>query len=166
MNKMLFVLIFFSVSTLSNSQEITKKNIFFIEAFGNGLFASINYERLILNNNQIAFRCGLGSYFTTSINSKNITIPISVNYILNLYKHNANVDFGFGLTYSKADVRLYVMVKPNELYNNNQSYFNYIPSIGYRYHTESNLMWRISFTPIINNYGFLPYLSLSLGKLF
>ena len=162
--KQIKLIIFFSIfSTLLYGQTTLKKNGLFVEVGGNGLFTSLNYERQLTNKPGLGMQLGIGFY---SIDPFRLTIPVGVNYLVKLNNNNSFFDLGFGATYSKADVKLYIMVDNKDPNYVNTNYINYIPSIGYRRQTIKNLMWRISFTPIINHNGFIPFFGFAIGKLF
>ena len=112
---------------------------------------------------------GLNAHVGTGIYGVNpayLTIPFGINYLFTLKKSNAFIDLGFGATYSKADVALYAIVEHRELNYRNTNYWNYIPSLGYRKLTKSNLMYRFSLTPVINHNDGLPFVGFSIGKSF
>lgn len=157
------VIIFCFFSTLLNGQTTFKNNGLFIELGGNGLFTSLNYERHFSDKPGIGMRLGIGFYSTDPFR---LTFPVGVNYLMKLNNNNSLLDFGLGATYSKSDVKLYIIVDNKDPNYVNTNYINIVPSIGYRRHTSNNLMWRISFTPIINQYDFIPFLGFSIGKLF
>ena len=163
MTRIRLIIIFSLFSTLLFGQENFKKNNLFLEIGGNGLFTSINYERQLTKNPGLGLRLGIGYY---KRNPFNLTIPMGVDYLLNIYKNKTFLDLGLGITYTKADVKLYVMVDYKDPNYVNENYLNIIPSLGFRFHTEKNIMWRISLTPVINHIGFIPFLGLSIGKLF
>lgn len=146
----------------ANSQNFSGKNTIYYQFGGNGLFNSVNYERQIFKKPGLGVHAGLGNY---GVKPTYLTVPFGVNYLLKLKNSNAFIDLGFGATYSKADVKLYVNVKQNPNYVNT-NYWNLIPSVGYRKLTGKNLMYRFSFTPVINQYDFLPFLGFSIGKSF
>lgn len=149
----IILLLFFLLSSVPkiSAQTKTKPNTIYLELGGNGLFTSINYERQILKNIPLHFHAGAGIY---GLKTSYLTIPIGINYLLKLNDFNAYLDLGFGATYSKADVDLYAMVEHSRTNYKNTNYWNYIPSLGYRKLTKRNLVYRFSFTPVINHNDF------------
>ncbi len=69
--------------------EPYSKNILFAEALGNGIGASINYERLFSKN--MGIRIGLGSLIVSTI-----SFPIVLNYYYG--STNNKLELGLGLT--------------------------------------------------------------------
>lgn len=65
----------------SNGQTTFKKNDIYIEAGGNGLFASANYERQFTKEPGSGFRLGIGFY---TENVFYLTIPVGFNYLFKL----------------------------------------------------------------------------------
>jgi hypothetical protein len=136
-----------------------KRNDIYLEAGGNGLFASVNYERQLSKQPGIGARIGIGFY---SENAFYLTIPVSINYLFKLKGEKSFLDAGLGATWTRADGNLF----GHSENSNGEHFVNFIPSIGYRVHAKQNIMWRISLTPIANKYTFVPWLGLSLGKRF
>ena len=158
--KQLLLLIIMATSVLfSFGQTTFKKNDIYLEAGGNGLFASINYERQLTKEPGLGARIGVGFY---SENAFYLTIPVGINYLFKLNSDKSFIDAGLGVTWTRIDGDLF-----GESKNSNGDHFvNFIPSIGYRRHTTHNLMWRISITPVVNKNGLVPWLGLSIGKRF
>ena len=145
--------------TSSFGQNTFKKNDIYLEAGGNGLFASVNYERQLTKQPGLGVRLGVGFY---TENAFYLTIPVGINYLFKLNSDKSFIDAGLGVTWTRIDGNLF-----GESENSNgDSFVNFIPSVGYRRHTTKDLMWRISVTPVINNNGFVPWLGLSIGKRF
>jgi hypothetical protein len=145
--------------TLSFGQTTLKKNDIYIEAGGNGLFGSINYERQLTKQPGLGARIGMGFY---SENAFYLTIPVAINYLFQLKKKKSFIDAGMGVTWTRIDGNLFGPSK-----NSNGDHFvNFVPSIGYRRHSSHNLMWRISVTPVANKYGLVPWLGATIGKRF
>jgi len=140
-------------------QTSFKQNDIYLEAGGNGLFASINYERQVSKTHGLGFRLGIGFY---SENAFYLTIPAGINYLFDLNKKGSYIDAGLGATWTRIDGDLF-----GESNNPQGDHFvNFVPSIGYRKHTKKDLFWRVSITPIANRYGFVPWLGVSIGKRF
>jgi hypothetical protein len=159
MKQFFFLIVIVIFSTHSFAQSTFKKNSIYIEAGGNGLFGSVNYERQLTKQPGLGVRFGLGFY---TENAFYLTIPVGINYLFELKNNKSFIDAGLGVTFTRIDGD--VFGEPNN--QNGDNFGNFIPSIGYRQHTAKNVMWRISLTPIINNYGFVPWLGLSIGKQF
>ncbi|MBO0953004.1 hypothetical protein [Fibrella forsythiae] len=138
------------------AQTIPKNNLF-LEAGGNGLFASLNYERQLTNLPQLSLRVGAGLY---GEKAAYLSLPVGLNYLIKLANPNAFIDAGFGTTWAQAKGRLF----GPETNSSSNRFFSYVPSVGYRRYTASQYMWRVSFTPVINQYGFMPWAGVSLGK--
>ncbi|MBK8427283.1 MAG: hypothetical protein IPL27_15460 [Lewinellaceae bacterium] len=155
--------IFFIFSTLSFAQSPFKKNAIFGELGGNGLLASINYERQLSSKPGFGVRLGMGFY---GVKPTHLTVPAGVNYLIPLKKNNSFLDLGFGLTFSSANVRLVLASDDGAQNKEKNIHVNVIPGIGFRRHTSKNMMWRFGLTPIINDNGVIPFLGFALGKQF
>jgi hypothetical protein len=154
MRKILFAIILIScVANLTNGQNTFKQNDIYLEAGGNGLWASVNYERQLTKEPGIGARIGIGFY---TDNSFYVTIPVGINYLFNIKNNKSFIDAGLGVTWARSDEHPLLGL----------NFVNFIPAIGFRRHTSKNVMWRISLAPIINKYGFVPWLGASIGKRF
>ena len=143
----------------ASAQKNFKRNDIYLEALGNGLFASVNYERQLTKNPGLGFRIGIGVYGEESFY---ITFPIGINYLFALKNGRSFIEGGLGATWAKVDGKIFVK-EDNPVSDN---FTNFIPSIGYRRHTKHSLMWRVNVCPVINKYGGTPWIGLSIGKRF
>lgn len=147
------------IVTLSFGQSHFKKNDIYLEAGGNGLLGSVNYERQLTKQLGLGARVGVGFY---SENAFYLTIPVGINYLFRLKSDRSFIDAGLGATWTRIDGKLF-----SDIENSNPDHFvNFIPSIGFRRHTLKDVMWRISLTPVANKFGFVPWLGASIGKRF
>jgi hypothetical protein len=147
------------LAVTSYAQEPTKRNFIYLEAGGNGLLASVNYERQLTKEPGIGFRIGTGFY---SEEAFYLTIPVGINYLFQLKDKNSFIEAGLGLTLARVDANLFTKSK-----NSNADHLtNFIPSFGYRKHINERTFWRISATPIINKFGIVPWIGLAIGKAF
>ena len=159
MTKYLLLTIGLTITSFLFAQTSLKKNDIYLEGGGNGLFASVNYERQLTKEPGLGVRFGVGFY---SENAVYLTIPVGINYLFRLKSDKSFIDAGLGATWTRIDGNLFGSSK-----NSNGTHFvNFIPSIGFRRHTTNNVMWRISLTPVANKYGLVPWLGFSLGKKF
>lgn len=155
------VLLFFAsvFTTLLFGQPNFKRNSIYLEGGGNGLFASVNYERQLTKEPGIGVRLGVGMY---SEKAFFLTIPVGINYLFPLKRTGSFIDAGLGATWSKVDAKIFDHSLRTEEYN----FVSFIPGIGYRHHLKQDVMWRISLTPIANKYGLWPWIGFSIGKRF
>jgi hypothetical protein len=159
MKKINLLLIILFIALFSCAQEPTKRNFIYLEAGGNGLFASVNYERQLTKEPGIGFRIGTGFY---SEEAFYLTIPIGINYLFQLRDKSAFIDAGLGLTWARVDANLFTKSKNPQA----DHLTNFIPSVGYRKHINERTFWRISATPSINKFGIVPWIGLAIGKAF
>ncbi|GAB3167256.1 hypothetical protein [Telluribacter humicola] len=139
------------------AQEQPRNNLYF-ELGGNGLFSSINYERQLTTTPGLQVRAGVGFYSEKGLY---LTVPVGINYLFPLNDKRSFVDAGLGATWAIDEGRLSTKDRAST-----ESFFNIIPSVGYRRHAANNLMWRISVGPVINNTAFTPWAGVSIGKRF
>lgn len=159
MKKYILTVLTLGMLMSSYGQDILKRNYSYLEAGGNGLFASVNYERQLTKEPGISARIGIGFYTEKAFF---LTIPVGINYLFPLKKDNSFIDAGLGITWTREEGKLLRSSKNFDGFN----YVNFIPSIGYRKHVAKDVMWRISVTPIANKYGLFPWIGASVGRRF
>lgn len=159
MKKLLLAILLFSGVTATFAQSKLPGNNIYLEAGGNGLFGSINYERRLSKEPGFAVHAGVGFY---TENAFYLTIPVGINYLFKLNNRNSFIDGGLGVTWASSNRNS----PTNTLFSNGEHFTSFIPSVGYRKQTAKNLMFRFSLTPVINNYGFVPWAGIALGKSF
>lgn len=145
-----------------NNEVQNLRNTIFIEALGNGLLGSANYERQLSKNPHLTARVGIGFHAESNFY---LTIPISLQYFFDLKKNNF-IEAGIGYTWAQfgADDCFYC-----DGTDNTDDYSNLYLSIGYRKHFGNKWMWKVNFSPLItNNHGeiFRPWIGASFGKKF
>ncbi len=158
MKKMLLIILFLNATT-AFAQNQFKKNSIYLEAGGNGLFGSLNYERQLAKEPGFGARVGVGFYTEDAFY---LTIPVSINYLFKLKNNTSFIDAGLGTTWARVDGKIF----GDAPYYGHGHFTNFIPSVGYRKQTSKNLMLRFSLTPVINNFGFVPWAGISFGKSF
>ena len=167
MRKICLSIMLISITTLLFGQHKHQLNYNFnniyYEFCGNGLFTSINYERQFGNEPGFGAHAGLGYYPSRP---SVLTIPVGINYLFDIGNEKEFIDLGFGVTYAKTDVKLYTIVDIRDPNYVNKNHFYYIPSLGYRFHTNKNFMWRFSFSLVKTNYDLLPFIGIAFGKMF
>jgi hypothetical protein len=131
------------------AQTEFKKNYAYIEFGGNGIFASINYERQLFKKPGLGLRLGCGI-----IPLVGASFPAGVNYIVKTKRDNSLFEMGFGITYILGKT-----VEKTER-------ITYVPSIAYRHHSKRNRIIRVAFTPIFNDSSVYPVFGISFGKIF
>jgi hypothetical protein len=160
--------LFLILSLMAYSQEnnsnlrkrVERKNTIDLSVGGNGLFASVNYSRILLVKSDffITTSVGIGTVPFTG----GITLPHQVTF--NLGKKNSFLELGVGGSYwsGKSNASGYT-----ETINS----YQLSPIIGWRNYFNNNLIFRIYANPLfhisgeyyIENYSVIPYLGISLG---
>lgn len=137
----------------------TTKNTLFVEALGNGLIYSVNYERFVAP--RIAIRIGgeyLGGSFDSSESVSLGLFPVMGTVLLGEGTHH--IELGAGLTFATANVDL------DELGELDAAALP-TATIGYRYQKpEPGFIFRIGFTPVVLDERVLPWGGISLGYAF
>ena len=138
------------------------KKAIFIEAYGQGLHASINYDMRLKKGVQsgLGFRLGVGGISTGTANTDAgneatgvIAFPVGLNYLVG--ENRSSFEAGIGLTPYYSETDIYSRTKPkivNKIGWGTNGYLN----LGYRFQPLSNgFMFRLNWTPVISSTGFL-----------
>jgi hypothetical protein len=88
------IITFFSFTLLVCTKTFGQQNNLFIEAGGNGLFGSVNYERMITKEPGLSLRAGIGIYTEKAFY---LTLPVGINYLFPLKKAGTYLDAGWEL---------------------------------------------------------------------
>lgn len=160
MTKFLLCVFILALAKPLLGQNAFRKNTLYGELAGNGIFLSLNYERQLTHKPGLGVRVGVG--YASSDETFRLSIPVGVNYLLNLRNHKSFMDAGLGATWSEAAI-----VKSSFPGDDNSGHMvSFVPSLAYRHQTNWGLMWRLGFAPIINKYRFIPFPELSVGMSF
>lgn len=145
----------------NNNKNKNLKNTVFVEALGNGLFGSINYERQLTKEPGLSLRAGIGFYTEYDFY---LTLPFSIQYLIDLNRNNF-IETGIG--YTRADAGADDIFN-NESVKNSDNLNNLFLSVGYKKHFGKDWMWKANFTPLITNNKevTLPWIGVSIGKRF
>jgi hypothetical protein len=153
------IITFFSFTLLVCTKTFGQQNNLFIEAGGNGLFGSVNYERMITKEPGLSLRAGIGIYTEKAFY---LTLPVGINYLFPLKKAGTYLDAGLGITWAQIDGKIF----KDEGNANGDHFTNFIPSFGYRKHVGEHTMWRASITPVFNKMASNPWIGFSVGRRF
>lgn len=154
MKRMLLFLAVMLAQLSGTSQQnvniiVPKRNTFYLEAFGQGIFNSLSFDRLYRTNKKIKTSLTIG---ITIWNPKNSTehysafgAPVSYNWIFG--KNNHHLELGAGLSYMKI-TQQFDYGYDTKTYADHLIYFT--PKVSYRYQVpEGGLFFRLSLTPPI-----------------
>lgn len=165
MRKYLLPLMAFLLATPALSQEAFRKNDLYGEFMGNGLWASLNYERQLGDKPGLGLRAGIGYFSGDEV--FRVSIPLGINYLFALTPSRSFLDAGVGATWSgAAGLKTARQDAAAGGRDYSERIWSVVPSIGYRRHTRGHFMWRTSFTPVFNKYRSMPWIGLSVGRRF
>jgi len=136
-----------------DSARAINKNAVFFELGGNGVFYSINYERIIFSKGKAHLSARVGYEFLPRSVFKAIT-SLSSNVLLaevNVFcgRENSFFETGFGISYDTEEhiEHTYLNVESSAEKSYHDIYYFY--RIGYRYHEPSGFIFRAAATPFI-----------------
>jgi hypothetical protein len=143
----------------------------FVEALGNGIGVSANFDMRFKKGTQdgFGFRAGLGGSYLGSANNDAenvhmglITIPLSVNYLVG--ENRSAFEAGVGITPIYAKMDIYSPTKPQLADENGWGSSGFL-NLGYRFQPmENGFVFRANWTPAFNSTGFSPaWFGLSVG---
>ncbi|HEU4471365.1 MAG TPA: hypothetical protein VFR58_09790 [Flavisolibacter sp.] len=159
---LLFLLLLGSMA--ASGQNLSRRNTVYAEAFGNGIgIMSVNYEHQPQGLPGLGFRLGLG-YFADDGQKFRVSVPAGINYLFPRGRGRYFIDAGAGITWSNASgLKTY----EQELRTGSgagEYIFSFVPSIGFRQHIiNEKVMWRFSFSGIINKYRAFPFAGIAAG---
>ncbi|OJJ19232.1 hypothetical protein BKI52_20690 [marine bacterium AO1-C] len=152
-------------------KKIKRVNSFFLEGGGNGIYGSVNYDKVInYNAFALSLRIGAGVYPSDTQNDNNIypIIPLEINTLWG--RKNHFIEGGLGV----STLFLYPI--------NSQENFRYLflgfARIGYRLQKDNGMFLRIAFTPVlfdlaanetsdaVRGFQFVPWAGISIGESF
>lgn len=100
-----------NINTQMNTEVEYNRNAIYLELFGNGLFYSVNYERLFKENLSIRFG---GAYFSEISSGfisfgPHVTLPILINYHLSINENKIfEIGLGTTLVFLNTDSNIYL----------------------------------------------------------
>ncbi|MHA6249345.1 hypothetical protein ACXYMU_15495 [Pontibacter sp. CAU 1760] len=162
----------FQASAQSESAPVAKHNkIIFVEALGNGIGLSANFDMRFQKGTQegFGFRAGLGGSYLGSANNDAenkamgiVTLPLSVNYLVG--ENRSAFEAGLGITPMYARMDVYSPTKPRLADENGWGATGFL-NLGYRFQPLGNgFVFRANWTPAFNSAGFSPsWFGLSVG---
>jgi len=142
----LLVLLLIGSALGANAQqdyERVQKNTFYLELVGNGVLYSLNYDRILVDqqNWQVSGRIG-GMYIPGLDYNKRqmIGLPLEVSYLRGRNKHYLEVGLGFTTTYGTYRLGE-SRIKDLALMG--------VARVGYRHQKrEGGLFYKVGFTPV------------------
>ena len=158
-----------ALNSALNAYPSVKLNMVYVQLFGNGIVLSANYERQLFKKPGFGIHAGIGICGEEGFywnGTYRITIPVGINYLLPLKRNNRFIDFGIGATYAKSDMQVYMLVEHRNPNYVNTHYWSLVPSVSKRITTRRHMMYRYGFSPVINQYGFIPFFEFSAGRSF
>lgn len=174
----LFVLplVFFFLQRPAKAQETSSegyRKAIFVEAFGQGLHATLNYDMRLKKGatDGFGFRAGMGGIFTGSASADAgseltyvLGFPVGVTYLIG--KRRNAFEAGLGITPHRAATPLHSPTKPKIINENGWGANGYL-NLGYRLQPVKNgFVFRLTWTPVINTAEVISRFGISAGYSF
>ena len=169
-NLLVFVLAFsfigFAKAQNQESKPFQYKNSVQLEAFGHGLYYSLNYERILFNKDRFKTAAQIGvAYYPESTGVITWWAPVVINEMYSMGNHH--IELGAGVVITNETYETNEVVEGE---NVNARYYFYTARLGYRYQKpDSRFLMRLAFTPFFEDfgrYGFHPSGGLAVGYSF
>ena len=132
----------------------TAKNTIFLEALGNGILYSFNYDRVL--SELFSVRVGYSSFDAAllTVRLEATTIPVLINFIPGEGNHRLELGMGVDIIprYDRIEGQLFTAKIDEGKFTG----VVFTSTIGYRYQPQDGGMnFRICLTPVIGRVGFL-----------
>jgi len=132
--------------TAAGQSYYQKENTIYVELFGWGGEASLNFEKLV--GERVGIRAGVG--FTGVVFAKGLVVPFGVSYLLGGDRNFLELGVGGAYVDFKEDD------PENTFYNVKEDQVVLTGAIGYRFIGHYGFSYRLSFTPALTKDGFEP----------
>lgn len=135
-----FILLLMIAAIQLQAQKTFKQHSAYAEILGNGGVLSVNYEL------QLKKKAGFGIHVGIGLGGDKPAIPLGVKYLIAIGGQKSFLETGAGFTLAERE---FWVERINRLpYNPYQ--IAWIPSIGYRHHTNYGLMWKLIYSPFFH----------------
>ncbi len=125
------------------NNELLQKNTFYLELVGNGMFYSLNYDRILVVQQNWKMSGRIGGMYLPGLDYNDrqmIGLPLEVSYLRGRNKHYLEVGLGFTATYDTYRLGE-SRVKDLALMG--------VARVGYRHQKrEGGLFYKVGFTPV------------------
>ena len=95
MFKYILSLLMLALSSSAFGQNTFRKNDVYFELLGNGIVASLNYERQLMDKPGLGVRIGVG--YLSGDEKFRLSIPVSANYLFKIRNNKSFLDAGIGV---------------------------------------------------------------------
>lgn len=145
-----------------NDSEI-KRNTVYIEAFGQGLYNSLSFDRLGNIDKKVKTSFSAGITLIPSSELSVFAIPVSYNYLFGQGNHHLELGLGFTPMYLKSSgIHASIgytdangVAQYDEFIGyTNEFYSFFTPKVGYRYQKpDGGIFFRATFTPPVAGFN-------------
>ena len=154
-----------------NPNKIKRVNSLFLEGGGNGVYGSVNFDRVInYNKFALSLRAGVGVYPSENVEDNALypILPLEINTLWG--RKNHYIEGGIGMST--------MFLHPVRSEESFEFLFLGFARIGYRLQKDNGLFLRIGFTPVLfdasinqpnsenRGFKFIPWAGISIGESF
>ncbi len=139
-----FLLLAATASFAQAPPEPVRRNTFFLELGGNGMFYSLNYDRILLNRDNWKLSGRVGAMYLPPLNERNrhmVGGPVEISYLRGRGRHFLELGLGGTViydTYALSNSRV------------NDLAVMAVARIGYRHQKpEGGFFYKVGFTPLL-----------------
>jgi hypothetical protein len=145
---LLLLAAFFSADA-QRAEQPMQKNTFFLELGGNGLFYSLNYDRILLGRSTWKLSGRMGGLYFPGLGEANrhmIGLPLELSYLRGRNNHHLELGLGFTPMYDTYPI----MGLDGQKDVVQDLALMGVARIGYRHQKrEGGLFYKIGFTPLL-----------------
>lgn len=139
-----FLLLAATASYAQAPPEPVRRNTFFLELGGNGMFYSLNYDRILLNRESWKLAGRVGAMYVPPLGGGNRQMvggPVEISYLRGRGKHFLELGLGATVVYDTYRVSSYRI---------RDLAMMAVARIGYRYQKpEGGFFYKVGFTPML-----------------
>ena len=131
--------------------NLKSKNTFFIEALGNSLFYSLNYDKILFQKRNLFISNRIGIFYLPAGGGNyKFGIPLEINFLLGKKQHF--FESGLGISYLYFDDFYWLTDGQGQIFEIVDQKINWVfitGRIGYRYQKPNGgFFFRVGFTPL------------------
>ncbi len=142
----------FILPIITQGQSIdTKKNTVYVEAFGSGLYYSINYDRIIIENEKSYGGLSIGIAALSSKDRTSVMLPLSLYGLASLSANKSHFfEYGAGFSTLHERDNKYIDDRHGGRIKSAETVLFFVPKIGYRYQqAKGGFFARITLSPLV-----------------
>lgn len=143
--------LFLLPSIIQGQSTDTKKNTVYVEAFGSGLYYSVNYDRIIIENEKSFGGLSIGIAALPLKDRTSVMLPLSLYGLSSLSADNPHFfEYGAGFSTLHERDNKYIDDRHGGRIKSAETVLFFVPKIGYRFQqAKGGFFARITLSPLV-----------------